>query len=95
MTKRFLIKVKQAVSVQTVEVPKIVKDSEILIEVRAASLDPVDLKATITILVFVGNKCIKVSQGFGRGLRDLVNRYNPNVNSSNFPVILGRDGTGK
>jgi len=69
----------KAVSVQTVEVPKIVKDSEILIEVRAASLDPVDLK---------------VSQGFGRGLRDLVNRYNPNVNSSNFPVILGRDGTG-
>jgi len=69
----------KAVAVQSVEVPHIINDSEVLIEVRAASLDPVDLK---------------VSQGFGRGLRDLVNRYNPNVNSTNFPVILGRDGTG-
>merc|ERR1712098_493322 len=47
--------------------------------VNTASLDPVDLK---------------VSQGFGRGLRDLVNKYNPNVSHTNFPVILGRDGTG-
>jgi len=70
----------KAVTVQNVEVPSIIKDSEVLIEVRAASLDPVDLK---------------VSQGFGRGLRDLVNKYNPNVNNSNFPVILGRDGTGE
>jgi len=36
----------------------------------------------------------QVSQGFGRGLRDLVNKYNPNVSHTNFPVILGRDGTG-
>ena len=50
-----------------------------MIQVKAASLDPVDLK---------------VSQGFGRGLRDLVNKYNPNVSRDNFPVILGRDGTG-
>ena len=28
-------------------------------------------------------------------MRDLVNRYNPNVSTNNFPVILGRDGTGK
>ena len=35
-----------------------------------------------------------MSQGFGRGLRDLVNRYNPNVSTNNFPVILGRDGSG-
>jgi len=69
----------KAVTVQSVEVPHIIKDTEVLIEVRAASLDPVDLK---------------VSQGFGRGLRDLVNRYNPNTSTSNFPVILGRDGTG-
>ena len=34
----------QAVSLQTVEVPAIVKETEVLIEVRAASLDPVDLK---------------------------------------------------
>ena len=61
------------------EVPNIVRDTEVLIKVKAASLDPVDLK---------------VSQGFGRGLRDLVNRYNPNVSTNNFPVILGRDGSG-
>ena len=23
-----------------------------------------------------------------------MNRYNPNVSTNNFPVILGRDGTG-
>merc|ERR1711973_710120 len=68
----------KAVSLQNVEVPIIVKENEIFIEVRAASLDPVDLK---------------VSQGFGRGLRELVNRYNPNTGNQ-FPVILGRDGTG-
>ena len=34
----------QAVSVQSVEVPELVTDTEVLIEVRAASLDPVDLK---------------------------------------------------
>merc|ERR1719195_1907886 len=68
-----------AVSLQIVEVPAIVKETEVLIEVRAASLDPVDLK---------------VCHGYGRGLRDLVNRYNPNVSTNNFPVILGRDGTG-
>ena len=36
----------------------------------------------------------EVCHGYGRGLRDLVNRYNPNVSTDNFPVILGRDGTG-
>ena len=69
----------KGVSLQEVEVPTIVRDTEVLIQVKAASLDPVDLK---------------VSQGFGRGLRDLVNKYNPNVSRDNFPVILGRDGTG-
>jgi len=69
----------KAVTLQTVEVPETVGDCEVLVEVRAASLDPVDLK---------------VCQGYGRGLRELVNRYNPNVNKSQFPVILGRDGTG-
>ena len=34
----------QGVSVQSVEVPHINTDTQILIEVRAASLDPVDLK---------------------------------------------------
>ena len=36
--------VNQGVSVQSVEVPHINTDTQILIEVRAASLDPVDLK---------------------------------------------------
>jgi len=69
----------QGIRLQSVEVPKIVKEDDVLIEVKAASLDPVD---------------IKVSQGYGRGLRELVNRYNPNTTANNFPVILGRDGTG-
>ena len=40
----YIIENLQAVTLQSVEVPTIVKDTEILIEVRAASLDPVDLK---------------------------------------------------
>ena len=39
--------------------------------------------------------CVQVAQGYGRGLRDLVNKYNPNTSNDNFPVILGRDGTGR
>ena len=34
----------QGVSVQDVEEPEIVQPTQVLIEVRAASLDPVDLK---------------------------------------------------
>ena len=86
-------------SLQNVEVPTIVKDTEILIEVRAASLDPVDLKVHLynkrKIGIFKPKNDFQVSHGFGRGLRDLVNRYNPNVSTNNFPVILGRDGAGK
>ena len=37
----------QGVSVQDVEEPEIVHPSQILIEVRAASLDPVDLKVVL------------------------------------------------
>jgi len=69
----------QSVVVQDVESPMIVNDTDVLIEVKAASLDPMD---------------IKVCQGVGRGLRNLVNKYNPNVSTTDFPVILGRDGTG-
>lgn len=69
----------QSVVVQDVESPIIVNDTDVLIEVKAASLDPMD---------------IKVCQGVGRGLRSLVNKYNPNVSTTDFPVILGRDGTG-
>jgi len=69
----------KAITVGRIEVPKLVNDNDVLVEVKAASLDPID---------------IKVSQGYGRGLRDLVNRYNPNTSRGTFPVILGRDGTG-
>ena len=37
----------QGVSVQDVEEPEIVQPTQVLIEVRAASLDPVDLKVFI------------------------------------------------
>ena len=107
--------VSQGVSVQDVEEPEIVHPSQILIEVRAASLDPVDLKVVLWLRKFSSFyqwfiSLLQVSQGFGRGLRELVinnpaanknlwilqtqvNRYNPNTGSQ-FPVILGRDGTG-
>lgn len=107
--------VSQGVSVQDVEEPEIVHPSQILIEVRAASLDPVDLKVVLCLQNFSSfYQCfisvLQVSQGFGRGLRELVsttlprienlrilqtqvNRYNPNTGNQ-FPVILGRDGTG-
>ena len=38
----------QGVSVQDVEEPELVNLSQVLIEVRAASLDPVDLKVSLT-----------------------------------------------
>ncbi|XP_023343617.1 reticulon-4-interacting protein 1, mitochondrial isoform X2 [Eurytemora carolleeae] len=69
----------QGITVQNVEVPKVLGDTDILIRVKAASLDPID---------------IKVSQGYGRGLRELVNKYNPNTKRETFPIVLGRDGTG-
>lgn len=70
----------KAITVQNLEVPQLVNPTDVLIEVKAASLDPVD---------------IKVSQGYGRGLRELVARYSPNNRSATgFPVVLGRDGAG-
>ena len=69
--------VSQGVSVQDVEEPEIVHPSQILIEVRAASLDPVDLKVVLCLWknssfyqCFIS--LLQVSQGFGRGLRELV-----------------------
>ena len=44
--------VSQGVSVQDVEEPEIVHPSQILIEVRAASLDPVDLKVVLWLWKF-------------------------------------------
>lgn len=59
------------------EEPEIVHPSQILIEVRAASLDPVDLKVVLCLWknssfyqCFIS--LLQVSQGFGRGLRELV-----------------------
>ena len=59
------------------EEPEIVHPSQILIEVRAASLDPVDLKVVLWLWKFspfinVFFSLLQVSQGFGRGLRELV-----------------------
>ena len=70
------------------EEPEIVNSSQVLIEVRAASLDPVDLKVSlISLLTFQMLNVLKntfcfvtknmdcsaqVSQGYGRGLRELV-----------------------
>ena len=64
------------------EEPEIVHPSQILIEVRAASLDPVDLKVVLWKFspfyqCFIS--LLQVSQGFGRGLRELV-MNNPATN---------------
>ena len=77
--------VSQGVSVQDVEEPEIVHPSQILIEVRAASLDPVDLKVVLWLWKISSfYQCfislLQVSQGFGRGLRELVISNNPVTN---------------
>ena len=51
-------KIFQAVSLQNVEVPSIVKETEVQIEVRAASLDPVDLKVIASREMNLRQKCV-------------------------------------
>ena len=76
-----------AVSVEDVKVPEIStdededdgQDGQVLIEVRAAGVDTMD---------------IRIVQGHGRTMRDIVNRYNPNTHRTGFPIILGREGSG-
>ncbi|XP_047002996.1 reticulon-4-interacting protein 1 homolog, mitochondrial-like isoform X1 [Schistocerca americana] len=61
-----------------VPIPSVKKPDELLIQVKAASLDPVD---------------ILICSGYGRVLRRLLHRYNSNVKQE-FPIVLGRDCAG-
>ncbi|XP_068082826.1 reticulon-4-interacting protein 1 homolog, mitochondrial-like isoform X2 [Anabrus simplex] len=58
--------------------PKIRNPDEMLIQVKAASVDLID---------------VHICSGYGRVLRRHLNKYNPNVKKE-FPVILGRDCSG-
>uniref|UniRef100_A0A1B6CFR2 Enoyl reductase (ER) domain-containing protein n=1 Tax=Clastoptera arizonana TaxID=38151 RepID=A0A1B6CFR2_9HEMI len=59
-------------------VPTISSPDEVLIQVKAASLDPID---------------IKICNGYGRMLRQQLNKYNSNVQGE-LPLVLGRDMAG-
>ncbi|XP_049764286.1 uncharacterized protein LOC126092615 isoform X5 [Schistocerca cancellata] len=61
-----------------VPIPSVKKPDELLIQVKAASVDPVD---------------ILICSGYGRVLRRLLHRYNSNVKQE-FPIVLGRDCAG-
>ncbi|KAK9511308.1 hypothetical protein O3M35_005882 [Rhynocoris fuscipes] len=58
--------------------PRLYKPSQLLIEVKCATLDSIDLK---------------ISCGMARRLRSILNNYNPNCQSE-LPLILGREGSG-
>ncbi|KAK3862316.1 hypothetical protein Pcinc_031812 [Petrolisthes cinctipes] len=58
--------------------PRIVEPRQVLIQVKAAGIDYLD---------------IKISEGYGRVLRHQLNKYNPNTEDE-FPVVLGRDCSG-
>ncbi|XP_069157802.1 reticulon-4-interacting protein 1 homolog, mitochondrial isoform X2 [Procambarus clarkii] len=64
--------------VEDVIAPRIVEPHQVLIQVKAAGIDYLD---------------IKVAEGYGRVLRRQLNKYNPNVDGE-FPVVLGRDCSG-
>ncbi|BET02782.1 Alcohol dehydrogenase GroES-like domain [Nesidiocoris tenuis] len=59
-------------------VPKLFRPDQVLVEVKFASIDPLDLR---------------ISQGYGRTIRSIINKYNWNCHNE-LPVILGRDGSG-
>uniref|UniRef100_A0A0A9Z009 Reticulon-4-interacting protein 1, mitochondrial n=1 Tax=Lygus hesperus TaxID=30085 RepID=A0A0A9Z009_LYGHE len=59
-------------------VPKLFRPDQVLVEVKFASIDLLDLK---------------ISQGYGHRLRSIINKYNWNC-PNELPVILGRDGSG-
>ncbi|XP_075209867.1 NAD(P)H oxidoreductase RTN4IP1, mitochondrial-like [Lycorma delicatula] len=63
---------------EDVTTPTISASDDVLIQVRAASIDPVD---------------IKICGGYARVLRFQLNKYNPNVKGE-LPVVLGRDCAG-
>lgn len=64
--------------IEDVPVPVITVLDEVLVQVKAASVDLVD---------------IKICSGYGRILRKQLSRYNNNV-VGEFPVVLGRDCAG-
>ncbi|PNF39954.1 hypothetical protein B7P43_G15953 [Cryptotermes secundus] len=64
--------------IEDVPVPVITVLDEVLVQVKAASVDLVDLK---------------ICSGYGRVLRKQLSRYNNNV-VGEFPVVLGRDCAG-
>lgn len=63
---------------EDVVAPVIYAPDDVLVQVKAASVDPVD---------------IKISSGYARNLRSQLNRYNPNVKGE-LPLVLGRDMAG-
>ena len=84
------------------EEPELVNPSQVLIEVRAASLDPVDLKVSLTSSFTFQRRILfsfdtffmacsaQVSQGYGRGLRELVLSLRVSANLIkffHFPII--------
>ncbi|KDR22258.1 reticulon-4-interacting protein 1 homolog, mitochondrial-like isoform X2 [Zootermopsis nevadensis] len=64
--------------IEDAPVPVITMPDEVLVQVKAASVDLVD---------------IKICSGYGRVLRKQLNQYNHNV-TGEFPVVLGRDCAG-
>ncbi|XP_037789148.1 2-methylene-furan-3-one reductase-like isoform X3 [Penaeus monodon] len=64
--------------VEDVVAPRIVQPNQVLVQVKAAGIDYLD---------------IKVAEGYGRVLRRQLNKYNPNTEGE-FPVVLGRDCSG-
>ncbi|XP_018015362.1 reticulon-4-interacting protein 1 homolog, mitochondrial isoform X2 [Hyalella azteca] len=64
--------------VEDVPAPQLTARDQLLVQVKAAGLDHLD---------------IQVAQGYGRGTRRHLNKYNPNW-SGDFPVVLGRDCSG-
>ncbi|KAK7867035.1 hypothetical protein R5R35_005677 [Gryllus longicercus] len=63
---------------EDIHCPQIHNSDEVMVQVKAASVDPVD---------------VNICSGYGRVLRRHLGRYNANV-VGEFPVILGRDCAG-
>lgn len=64
--------------VEDVVAPRIIEPHQVLIQVKAAGIDYLD---------------IKIAEGYGRVLRKQLNKYNSNIEGE-FPVVLGRDCSG-
>lgn len=64
--------------VEDVVAPRITEPNQVLVQVKAAGIDYLD---------------IKIAEGYGRVLRKQLNKYNPN-SEGEFPVVLGRDCSG-